>query len=60
MQQLEDANDISNDLYDLYTSDALECYLGYGPKLDGIFDSVGEVSDDSDDDFIEIEGSEPK
>ena len=48
MRQLEDANDISNELYDLYTNDALEFYLNFGPELDGLLDDEG--PDDEDDD----------
>ena len=47
MQQLEEAHEISNDLYDLYTLDALEFYLGFGPEMDGLFDQ--DDDDDSDD-----------
>ena len=46
MQQLEEAHDISNDLYDLYTMDALEFYLGFGPELDGLLDGQGDSDDD--------------
>jgi len=48
MQQLEMAHDVSNDLYDLYTVDALEFYLGFGPEIDGLLDGP-EGDDDSDD-----------
>lgn len=59
MQQLEEAHDVSNDLYDLYTTDALEFYLGFGPELDGLMDGEdGEGSDDSDDDGAD--GPKPK
>ena len=34
MQQLGEAHEASNDLYDLYTLDALEFYLGFGPKIE--------------------------
>ena len=56
MQQLEETHDVSNDLYDLYTVDALEFYLGFGPEIDGLMggdddNSDGdEKSDDDDDD----------
>jgi len=52
MQQLEEAKDIANDLYDLYTVDGLEFYLGFGPELDGLMDGMGDDddSDDSDED----------
>ena len=51
MQQLEEAHDISNDLYDLYTVDALEFYLGFGPEIDGLLDGEGpESGSDSDED----------
>lgn len=50
MQQLEEANDICSDLYDLYTTDALEFYLGFGPEIDGLLDGEGPESGDSDDD----------
>uniref|UniRef100_A0A7S3I5S4 Nucleosome assembly protein n=1 Tax=Favella ehrenbergii TaxID=182087 RepID=A0A7S3I5S4_9SPIT len=54
MQQLEEAHDISNDLYDLYTVDALEFYLGFGPEIDGLLDGEGpESGEDSDDDAAE-------
>ena len=50
MQQLEEAHDIANDLYDLYTVDGLEFYLGFGPELDGLMDGMDDDSDDDDDD----------
>ena len=54
MQALEEAHDIANDLYDLYTVDALEFYLGFGPELDGLIDpdedDLGDDPDDDDDD----------
>merc|ERR1712060_876386 len=53
MQQLEEAHDIANDLYDLYTVDGLEFYLGFGPELDGLM--PGDSDDDDDDD-----GPKPK
>ena len=46
MQQLEETHDVAEDLYDVYSVDALETYLGFGPSADGI------ISDsDSDDPF---------
>jgi len=59
MQQLEEAHDIANDLYDLYTVDALEFYLGFGPELDGLLDGAEgpESGDDSDEDG---DGDKPK
>jgi nucleosome assembly protein 1-like 1 len=48
MQQLEEANDIANDLYDLYTVDALEFYLGFGPELDGLLDGQDDSDEDGD------------
>jgi len=56
MQQLEETHDISNDLYDLYTVDALEFYLGFGPELDGLMDGEdgeGDSDGDSDEDADE-------
>ena len=50
MQQLEEAHDISSDLYDLYTVDALEFYLGFGPEIDGLLDGENPESDSDDDD----------
>ena len=54
MQQLEEAHDVANDLYDLYTVDALEFYLNFGPELDGLMDGEdgedGEGDDDDDED----------
>lgn len=50
MQQLEEQHDISNDLYDLYVTDALEFYLGFGPELDGLMGDDGDDDDDSDED----------
>ena len=51
MQALEEAHDIANDLYDLYTVDSLEFYLGFGPELDGLIDPDDEdLGDDPDDD----------
>lgn len=50
MQQLEEAHDIANDLYDLYTTDALEFYLGFGPEIDGL---MGEDGMDSDEDGMD-------
>ena len=50
MRQLEDANDISNELYDLYTNDALEFYLNFGPELDGLLDDEGPNDEDDEDD----------
>ena len=58
MQQLEEAHDVSNDLYDLYTTDALEFYLGFGPELDGLMD--GEDGDDDDDSDDDGDGDGPK
>ena len=46
-QQLEDADDIAEDLYELYTKNALACYLGFGPKMGVLLDS--EESDDEKD-----------
>ena len=57
MQQLEEAHDIANDLYDLYTVDAIEFYLGFGPEIDGLM-GEGPESDDDDDD--EDAGPKPK
>ena len=50
MQQLEECHDVSNDLYDLYTVDALEFYLGFGPEIDGLMGDDGDDDEDSDDD----------
>ena len=51
MQALEEAHDIANDLYDLYTVDSLEFYLGFGPELDGLIDpDDDDLGDDPDDD----------
>ena len=62
MQQLEEANDISSDLYDLYTTDALEFYLNFGPEIDGLLDGEGPESGDDDDDNSDDEpaGGKPK
>lgn len=49
MQQLEEAHDIANDLYDLYTADALEFYLGFGPEIDGLMGEDGDSDEDDDD-----------
>ena len=56
MQQLEEAHEVSNDLYDLYTLDALEFYLGFGPEMDGLFDEDGDDDSSDDDD----DGGKPK
>lgn len=58
MQQLEMAHDIANDLYDLYTVDALEFYLGFGPEIDGLLD--GEDGDDGDSDDEDGDDNKPK
>ena len=52
MQQLEETHDIANDLYDLYTVDALEFYLNFGPEIDGLMgdDDLEGMGGDSDDD----------
>ena len=57
MQQLEEAHDIANDLYDLYTVDGLEFYLNFGPELDGL---MGGEEGDSDDDDDSDEDAKPK
>ena len=60
MQQLEEAHDISNDLYDLYTVDALEFYLGFGPELDGLLDGEGPESGSDDDDEPDADAGKKK
>ena len=51
MQQLEEAHDVANDLYDLYTVDSLEFYLNFGPELDGLMgDDLEKDCCDSDQD----------
>ena len=60
MQQLEETHDIANDLYDLYTVDALEFYLGFGPEIDGLFDQgEGPESEDDDEDGEGAKGAKP-
>lgn len=58
MQMLEETHDIANDLYDLYTVDGLEFYLGFGPELDGLMEGMGE--DDSDEDSDGDDEDKPK
>jgi len=55
MQQLEEAHDVANDLFDLYTVDALEFYLNFGPELDGL---MGDQ--DPDDDGVEDDDEDEK
>ena len=59
MQALEEAHDIANDLYDLYTVDALEFYLGFGPEIDGLMGPDGDSDDDGDSDE-DGDGPKPK
>ena len=63
MQQLEEAHDIANDLYDLYTVDGLEFYLDFGPSIDGLMPGEGDDSDDDDGpggDSDDDDGPKPK
>ena len=54
MQGLDEANDAANDLYDMYTGEALEYYLGFGASMSELLGAMGQNpygdEDDEDDD----------
>jgi len=53
MQALDEANDFTNDLYDMYNGEALEYYLNFGPSVDDLMNAYGDEMDsdgDSDED----------
>ena len=45
MQALDEANDFTNDLYDMYNGEALEYYLNFGPSVDDLMNAYGDEMD---------------